>query len=114
MPAGGLLALSSNIGHFSRDRFSVVPELGLTVGYNITCHMRVFVGYNFLYMSNVLRPGDQIDPILDARKIPNFVKLAPTSAAATSTLPISVHPTVPFNEANFWAQGVNCGLEFHY
>src|SRR5262249_48125958 len=30
---GGLLALNSNIGRFTQDRFAVLPELGLNVGY---------------------------------------------------------------------------------
>jgi hypothetical protein len=114
MGPGGLLALSSNIGHFSRDHFSVVPELGLTVGYDITSHMRVFVGYNFLFWSDVLRPGDQIDPVLDPRRIPNVLAMNPAFAAATSGIPFQPHPSVPFKQADFWAQGVNCGLEFHY
>ena len=46
---GGLLALPSNIGVHSRDVFSVVPEVGLTVGYQLTDHLKTFVGYNFLY-----------------------------------------------------------------
>ena len=33
---GGLLALPTNIGQFSRDRFAVVPEVGLHVGYQVT------------------------------------------------------------------------------
>jgi hypothetical protein len=35
---GGLLALPSNIGHYSRDVFSVVPEVGVTLGYQLTDH----------------------------------------------------------------------------
>lgn len=31
--AGGLLALSSNSGHFTRERFSAVPEFGIHLGY---------------------------------------------------------------------------------
>jgi hypothetical protein len=114
---GGLLALSSNIGHYSRNRFSVVPEVGLNVGYDITPHVRVFVGYNFLFWSNVLRPGDQIDPIIDPRRIPNFstaAALAGMPLPSFAQVPPIARPSVPFKQADFWAQGVNCGLEFHY
>jgi hypothetical protein len=112
--SGGLLALSSNIGHHTKDHFSVVPEVGLNVGYDITCHMRIFVGYNFLYWTNVVRPGDQIDPVIDPRRIPNVLVMNPAFAAATSGIPLQPRPLVPFKQADFWAQGVNCGLEFHY
>src|SRR5262249_15174735 len=55
---GGLLAQPTNSGHFSRDQFAVVPEVGINVGYQVTEHLRAFVGYSFLYWSNVARPGD--------------------------------------------------------
>jgi hypothetical protein len=106
---GGLLALpNANIGHFIHDAFSVVPEVGLNVGYQITPRLRGFVAYNFLFWNNVLRAGDQIDRNLDITKIPNFT-------APPGTLPIAgTHPTVPFRESNLWAQGISFGLEFTY
>src|SRR5262249_27610747 len=58
---GGLLAQRTNIGHFDRDEFAVVPEATINFGYQVNCHIRVYVGYTFLYWSSVFRPGDQID-----------------------------------------------------
>ncbi|MGI9457509.1 MAG: BBP7 family outer membrane beta-barrel protein, partial [Aeoliella sp.] len=58
---GGLLALRSNIGTYQRDVFSMVPELGVTLGYRITPRLRATVGYTLLYWSRVVRPGDHID-----------------------------------------------------
>jgi Putative beta barrel porin-7 (BBP7) len=55
--AGGLLALSSNSGHFDRNRVAVVPELGVKLGYQLTLHFRATVGYDFLYWNNVVRRG---------------------------------------------------------
>ena len=108
---GGLLALATNIGRFSQDRFSVVPEIGVNVGYQFTDQWRAFVGYDFLYWSNVLRPGDQIDPRLDAAFIPNF----PMNAAGQPFAPTGLmRPTVPFKHADYWAQGLNVGVEFRY
>jgi hypothetical protein len=102
--AGGLLALNSNSGHFSKDQFSVVPELGLNVGYKVTENLRAFVGYNFLYWTDVVRPGDQIDRKLDINRIP-FFSGPPTN---------QVHPVVPFKESDFWAQGINVGVQFRF
>lgn len=104
---GGLLAVPSNIGRHTRDQFSVVPEVGVKLGYQFTDHLRVFVGYNFLYWTNVVRPGDQIDPVLNVAQIPNFTI---GNQAASQT----VRPIVPFRNSDFWAQGINAGLEFHY
>src|SRR6185312_8185902 len=58
---GGFLATSSNIGHYNRTKFAVVPELGANVGIQVNNNIRAFVGYTFLYLSNVVRPGPQID-----------------------------------------------------
>jgi hypothetical protein len=58
---GGLLALQSNLGHHDRDRFAVVPQIGVTLGYQLTPHVRLQAGYSFLYWSDVVRPGYQID-----------------------------------------------------
>jgi hypothetical protein len=104
---GGLLALNSNIGHFTRDSFAVVPEAGLKIGYQFTDHIRLSAGYTFLYWSNVLRSGDQIDRVIDIRQVPNF---APANTPGVT----QVRPIVPFKETDFWAQGVTFSLELRY
>jgi hypothetical protein len=99
---GGLLA-TSNIGSYSRDHFSFVPELGVNVGYQLTPRLRAFVGYNLLYWTDVARPGDQINLNINPTTVPRL------GGATTSTghLP-------GINNSDFWAQGVNFGLEFKY
>ncbi len=50
---GGLLGLpNANIGTFHNSQFAVIPEVTLNVGYQITSHWRVFVGYDFLFLGN--------------------------------------------------------------
>jgi hypothetical protein len=103
---GGLLALGSNSGRFSKTRLSVLPEINLNLGYQVNDHLRVFVGYDLLYLNSVVRPGDQIDQVLDIATIPNF---------APGTTPTGQgRPSVPFRERDFWAQGVNIGFELRY
>ncbi|HMC65633.1 MAG TPA: BBP7 family outer membrane beta-barrel protein [Gemmataceae bacterium] len=105
---GGLDALPSNIGRHDRTRFAVVPEVGVNLGFNFTPWLRGFLGYNFLYWSNVVRPGEQIDREINVRQIPgpNF----PTGGSNTTV----ARPTVPFKSTDFWAHGVNLGLELKY
>ena len=103
---GGLLAERSNIGSFHRDRFSVVPEIDLNVSYHINDHVRIFAGYDFLYWSSVIRPGQQIDRSIDETQIPNF--------ASGQTPAGQNRPMVLFRESDFWAQGLNLGLEFRF
>jgi hypothetical protein len=102
---GGLLALPSNSGRFVRDRFSVVPELGVNLGYNVTDNLKLYVGYTFIYWSNVLRPGDQIDRVLDSNQIPNTPPAPPARQR---------RPLVPFRDTDFWAHGVNFGLQYSF
>jgi hypothetical protein len=105
---GGLLALpGANIGNFTRDKFAVLPEVGLKVGYHVTPNLRLAVGYNFLYLSDVVRPGDQIDSGLDVTRIPNF----PVPGA--QPLPVA-RPTVPFNDTGVFAQGITFSLQWSY
>jgi hypothetical protein len=98
----GLLALPSNIGRFSRDQFSVVPEVGINLGYQVCEHLRLFVGYNFIYWNNVARPGSLIDPVVN------------TTQQSGGTLTGPARPTFAFRNTDFWAHGVNFGLEFRY
>jgi hypothetical protein len=102
---GGLLALGSNIGHFTKDRFSVVPEVGVNLGYYITENLRAYAGYNFLYWSNVARPGDQIDTTLDSALIPRFPAMTPTGQN---------RPAVLFKQTDYWAQGLVFGVELKF
>jgi hypothetical protein len=104
--SGGLLALpGGNIGKHEKDQFSLVPQLGLNVGYQVTSYCQIFVGYTCLYWTGVVRPGQQIDPVLDVNRIPNFGG----GAAATA-----VRPQVPFERSTFWAQGVSVGVQFSW
>ncbi len=105
---GGLLALNSNIGHYSHNAFSVVPELGINLGYQILPSLRAFVGYNFLYWSNVIRPGTSIDRTLDVTRIPNF-PLNPEPAPVPG-----LHPAPVFHEVGLWAQGLTFGIQYNY
>ena len=102
---GGTLAQLSNIGHFSSNDFSVVPEFTLTLGYQITPCLRVTAGYTLLYWSHVMRVGNNIDRNVDPNQVP--------TAAFPTVLP-GTQPAFPAIRTEFWAQGVNVGMELKY
>jgi hypothetical protein len=102
--SGGLLALPSNIGSYSRDVFAVVPEVGLSLGYWLTNTIHIGAGYSFLYWSNVVRAGDQIDRVVNPLQVP-----ALQGAASSAT-----RPAFTFNGTDFWAHGLTCSLEFRF
>jgi hypothetical protein len=105
VPAG-LLVTSSNRGARAHDEFAVVPEIGINVGYQVCNCLRVFVGYTFLYMSDVARPGDQINRTVN----PNIVPVSQTFGTAAGP----AQPSFTFNRTDFWAQGANFGFEVRY
>src|SRR5262249_5028588 len=51
--AGGFLALSTNSGHFTRDQFALVPQLGLRLNYDVTPHIRTSLGYTVLWWNGI-------------------------------------------------------------
>ena len=97
---GGLLALPTNIGLYEENRFSVVPEFGITLGYDVTCQLRATFGYTLIYWSNVARPGDQIDFGVN------------NSQFSGGALSGEARPEFNWATAGYWAQGMNVGLEY--
>ena len=95
---GGLLAQETNIGAYRQNHFAVIPECDLTIGCNLTPQLRATVGYTFIYWNHVLRAGDQID-----RSLSQLPPEPPTGAR---------RPIVPLRDTDFWAQGVNFGLDY--
>jgi hypothetical protein len=105
---GGLLAApGANIGHWTQSRFAVVPEVGVNLGYQVTSHLKVFVGYNFLYLSSAIRPGGAIDPFVDAARVPNLL-----TPAGTPVLP--PRPMPHFDTSGYSLQGINFGLMYRW
>lgn len=98
----GLLALPSNIGSFDQDEFAIVPELNVSVRYNMTRNFQVLLGYSFIYWSEVALSGDLIDLNVNTTQIDgNLVGAgAPTRPALKSD--------------GFWYSGLNIGGSFRF
>ncbi len=103
---GGILAQTSNMGKRSSQSFSVVPSIELKVCYDLNANVRLHAGYSFLYWTSVMRPGDQIDRVIDPTIVPTFDAFVPGA--------VSNRPMVLLNKSDFWAQGINFGFELRY
>jgi hypothetical protein len=107
--SAGTFALPTNIGNHFRNDFAVLPEANFNLGYDITRNIRVFVGYTFLYINDVARPGANIDhninPTISPALVPGTT-LGPLVGAAV--------PAFPFNHSDFWAQGINFGVTMRW
>jgi hypothetical protein len=101
---GGLFAQRTNIGTYQRDQFSVAPELGATLGYQLTQRLRMTLGYSFIYWSNVVRPGDQIDTSVNPNLLP------PENPIQTNFL----NPRFVFNDSPYWIHGLTVGGEYRW
>lgn len=106
--SGGYFALPSNIGNYSRTRFAVIPEIAFNVGYRISPAASIYLGYSFMYVSNVVRPGNQID-----RSINPTQSVAYTETP-NPTLQGPASPSASINDTSFWAQGVSLGFAYRF
>jgi len=103
---GGQFAAASNSGHFSRDVFAVIPEVEVKAGYQVMRSLRLYVGYDFLYWSRVIRPGRQVDLIVDTRADQVDPAFVPGFRAT--------FPQRRFVQSDFWAQVITFGLELGF
>jgi hypothetical protein len=100
----GFLTQRTNIGTYTRDRFTMVPELGINFGYQMTRRLRGTVGYSLIYWGNVVRPGDQIDLDVNTNLLPPEV--TPFTGA--------LRPQFQFQQTDYWVQGLSFGAEFRW
>lgn len=93
-----ILVQSSNIGKYTRDVISCVPEAQFNLGYAFNENFMFKAGYNLIVWTNTVRPGNTID-----RDITE-------ASMATQTTP----PVFNFKSSTFWAQGVQLGLQWTF
>jgi len=105
--SGGVFTQGTNIGRFTRTQFVVAPEAKVQAGIDFTRNIRAFAGYEFLYLTKVIRPGYQLDHQVDLTQAPYFGGAGPITAGSTN-------PAQMFNSTNFWAQGVSAGIQISF
>ncbi len=103
---GGYFAQPTNEGYHRENRFAVMPELGLNGSVRLLERLKLNMGYNFLFLSEVARPGDQISTTINPSQSPSFTGTPSTTLigqAAPLFTPIS---------SQYFAHGLNFGLEW--
>jgi hypothetical protein len=103
---GGFFVQDSDFGVRSSDRFAVLPQLSGQVGMDVANNFRVHIGHDFLYVSDVVRPGDQID-----RRI-NFIQ-QPVPVGGGALIGTAL-PAPLFNHNDFWAHGNSAGVTLRF
>jgi len=100
----GFLAVDPLIGEYDQDEFSVIPELNLTLGYQLTDHLKATFGYTAIYWSNVVRPGHHIPTLLNPDLLPPDLE-DPLG---------DPRPQFAFDTTDYWVQGLTYGLEYRW
>ncbi len=98
----GLFVQNSNRGFYTNDRVAYIPEVGLKLGYHIRPNVNVSLGYTFIYVSSVVMGGDQIDRKLNLSQTNGGPAVGPNHNQPAF---------LGFRDTDFWAQGLNFGVE---
>jgi hypothetical protein len=102
---GGIFAQPSNSARYWAWDFTVVPEVGLKLGYRVWRNLQFTVGYDFLYWSSVVRPGAQVN---------RDINLSQSSLLGSGSLTGPAQPVAPLTRTDFFANGLNIGLELRW
>ena len=102
---GGLLANASNIGTYRNDQFGIVTDLNASLGYQITPWLITTVGYNFIHMNSVARPGNLFNGQVDASVVPSSGTFGGASTGS---------PSFNVRQDDFWVHGLNFGFIVRY
>ncbi|MFO0871153.1 MAG: BBP7 family outer membrane beta-barrel protein [Pirellulales bacterium] len=96
----GLLAQATNIGLYSRNAFTAIPELGATLTWCVTDSVEFSCGYSLLLFPNVVQVENALDPNL----------------AVNLSVPLvgPARPEFVFDDNLYWIHGLNIGVTWRY
>jgi len=103
---GGLAAMALNSGRHTEDQFAIVPQVDVNFGFFFSPSVRLWVGYSFLYWSNVIRPGDQAATPVTPSLVPTSLQFNP-SATPPRSFPV-------LSRTDYFAQGITFGIAIRY
>lgn len=103
---GGFYAVAANSGRFTTKQFVVIPELYLNMSVQVTPRLILTAAYNYLYVNDVLRPGEQLSTRVNPTLVPTNANFGARFGGQT--------PTVPFTSSSYWAQGFNLGVAWGF
>ncbi len=104
----GYFALPTNSGNHTQNQFAAIADIGLSLGYRLTPVATVYAGYSFLYLSNVVRPGAQINRNINPSYSVAYGGEPPAKPAGPA------QPTFGFSTTDFWAQSLTIGFAYRF
>ena len=101
--SGGMYALSSNIGEYRSNDWTVLPEAGVNLAWKFRPNLNLRLGYSLIYLTKGARAASQLDTTLNPNLFP------PAVPGATP-----LRPTYPGSFNDFWIQSLNVGLDLMF
>jgi hypothetical protein len=122
---GGIFAEPSNKGVHHKAPFAYAFEARVNSLLEITQNWAFDIGYTFVWISKVLRPGNQIDrninstrtALAEASRATTGIGSGPIPFGTPASAPAPVGKAAPkalFKQSSFWAQGLNIGIRFSF
>jgi hypothetical protein len=103
----GIFAQASNIGSRSRTQFAVLPSAEVQVGFELFPNKFIQAGYSFMYLSKVVRPGNEIDHSINTSQAAGLADFNRFPNGPASPAPL-------FSTSEFWAHGLEVGFKVTY
>lgn len=104
----GAYVLEPNSGRFSNKDLAALPEFNLKLGYQCSQRISAYIGYDIMYLSKAVRPGDQVNPNINPT-------LLPISNVFNPQFPFGPpEPSLLFKTTDFVMQGFSFGVSVRY
>jgi hypothetical protein len=104
---GGLFDIAQDLGRHHKDRFAILPEGGVSIGYQCFSWLRLSAGYTFMWTNTVIRPSNTISPYFN----PNLV---PVSPLFNGSFPSAFIRRNVVDDSDFFLHGFNAGVEIRF
>lgn len=96
---GGFLVRPQDIGTHTDSEFTVIPQFRANISYCLSQNVQLTMGYSFVYMKDVFRPGPLMSTAFDG----STLGVDPAAGVAGSALPKSTKTDVFMNALSFGA-----------
>jgi hypothetical protein len=102
--SGGLYALSTNIGKFHEDDWTVIPEFAFDLSWKVRDYLRLRLGYTLFGLERFARAADQLDFHVNSDLLP---PVANPPAGPN-------RPAFIFKRDDVWVQTLSLGVELAF